>query len=184
MPDIIIRGNKINFVESEYNLGVIFNGRLTWSNKINVIMGKVYGMLRILWAVIDSAPFAIRMRLTKTFVIPVLLYGSEIFGNCHTDDGRKLNLAYNNIARYVFIKGCRDHISQFSYRIFEINFDNLLNIKCLTLLHKIITLEQLIHLFRRIKLYRHKALLSQRQFFIHTTSLWNTLLNYMHWLCN
>ena len=93
-------------------------------------MEKVYGVLRNLWAVIDSTPFAIWMQLAKTFLIPVL--------------------AYNNIARYVFIKGRRDHISQFYYRIFEVNFDNQLNIKCLILLHKIITLEQPIHLFRRI----------------------------------
>ena len=72
MPDIIIRGKKIDFVESVFNLGVIFNGRLTWSNYINVIMGKLYGMLRNLWAVIDSSPFAIRMQLDKTFLIPVL----------------------------------------------------------------------------------------------------------------
>ena len=82
-------------------------------------------MLRNLWAITDSTPFTIRMQLAKTFLIPVLLYESEIFANCDTDDKRKLNLAYNNIARYVFINGRRGHISQFSYRIFEINFDNL-----------------------------------------------------------
>ena len=90
----------------------------------------------------------------KTFLIPVLLYGSEIFANCDIDNRRKLNLSYNNIARYVFIKGRRNHISQFSYRIFEINFDNLLNIKCLILLHKIITLKQPMYLLRRIKFAR------------------------------
>ena len=77
VPDIIIRGNKIDFVESAYNLGVIFNGRLTWSNHINVIVGKVYGMLRNLWIVIDSTPLTIRMQLAETFLIPVLLCGSE-----------------------------------------------------------------------------------------------------------
>ena len=77
-------------------------------------MGKVYGMIRNLWLVIDSTPFTIRMQLAKTFLIPVLLYGSENFANCDTDDRRKPNLAYNNIARYVFIKGRRDHMSQFS----------------------------------------------------------------------
>ena len=65
------------------------------------------------------------------FLIPVLLYESEIFANCDTDDRWKLNLAYNSIARYIFIKGCRAYISQFSYRLFEVNFDNLLSIKCL-----------------------------------------------------
>ena len=115
MPDVI-RGNKIGFVEWASNLGIIFNGRLTWSNHTNVIVGKVYVMFRNLWAVIDS----IRMQLAKTFLIPVILYGSEIFANCDTDDRRKLNLAYNNIARYVFIKERRDHISQFSYGYLEL----------------------------------------------------------------
>ena len=54
MPDIIIRGKKIDFVESVFNLGVIFNGWLTWSNHINVIVGKVYGMLRNLWAYVKG----------------------------------------------------------------------------------------------------------------------------------
>ena len=141
-------------------------------------MGRVYGMLRNLWAVIDSTPFTIRMQLAKMFLIAVLLYGSEIFVNCDTDDRRKLNLAYNNIARYVFINGRRDHISQFSYRVFEIIF----YIKCLIILHKIITLEQPIYLFRRIKFarsnrgkkiiqYRPRTLLSQRRFFFYTTSV-------------
>ena len=137
-------------------------------------------MFRNLWAV------TIRMQLAKPFLIPVLSYGSEIFTNCDTDDRRKLNLAYYNIARYVFIKGRRGHISQFSYRIFEINFDNLLNIKWLILLHKIITQEQTIYLFPRIRLtrsnrgkkiiqYRLRTLLSQRQFFaIHYLIIFRT----------
>ena len=86
VPDIIITGNKIDFVESASNLGIVFNGRLTWYNIIYVIVDKVYGMLRNLWAIIYSSPFAIRMQLGKTFSIPILLYGSEIFANCDTDD--------------------------------------------------------------------------------------------------
>ena len=131
-------------------------------------------MFRNLWTVIDSTPFTIRMQLSKTFSIPVLLYGFEIFANCDTYDRRKLNLAYNNIARYVFIKGRRDHISQFSYRIFEIKFDNLLNIKCLILLHKIMTLEQPINLFHRIRFFRSnpgKKIIQQTQdYFCHNGS--------------
>ena len=75
-PDIIIRRNKIDFLESAFNMGVIFNDRLTRSNHNNIIVDKVYDMLRNLWAVIDSTPFAIRMQWAKTFLIPVLLSGS------------------------------------------------------------------------------------------------------------
>ena len=45
VPEIIIRGNKIDFVESLTNLGIIFNSRLIWSNHINVIVGRVYSIL-------------------------------------------------------------------------------------------------------------------------------------------
>ena len=40
VPDIIIRGNKIDFIESASNLGVIFIDRLTRSNNFNIIMRK------------------------------------------------------------------------------------------------------------------------------------------------
>ena len=56
------------------------------------------------------------MQLAKTYLIPVLLNGSEIFGNCITNNRRKL---------YIFLKERRDHVSQLSYRIYGINFDNL-----------------------------------------------------------
>ena len=96
VPDIIIKGNKIDFVESASNLGVMFNGRQKWSSDINVNVGKVYSMLRNLWAVIDWTPFPIRMQLITTFLIPFLLYGSEIFANCDTYDRRKLETIYHN----------------------------------------------------------------------------------------
>ena len=69
-PDIFIRGNKIDFVKSTSNLDIIFKDRLTWSNHINVILGKVYGLFRKLYVVIDSTPFDICM---QTFLIPALL---------------------------------------------------------------------------------------------------------------
>ena len=48
---------------------------------ISVIGGKVYSVLRNLWAVIDSTAFTIRMQLAKACLIPVLLYGCEIFAH-------------------------------------------------------------------------------------------------------
>ena len=38
VPNITIRGNKIVIIESATNLGITFNGRLWWSNHINVIV--------------------------------------------------------------------------------------------------------------------------------------------------
>ena len=66
-------------------------------------------MLRNLWAVIDSTPFGIQMQLAKTYLIPILLYGSEIFVNCDTNNRHKF---YSAII--VRLKICRDEKSQFS----------------------------------------------------------------------
>ena len=104
-------------------------------------------MLQNLWTVIDSAPFVIRIKLAKTYIIPVC----EIFVNCDNHDNRKFNLACNNIARYVFLKGRLDHISHSAYQIFGLKFDNLLKITCLIPFHKIIKTEQPEYLLGRIK---------------------------------
>ena len=61
------------------NLGIVFNGRLSRSNHIRVVVGRIYSMLRNLWIVIDSTPLVIRMELAETYLITVLLYEREIF---------------------------------------------------------------------------------------------------------
>ena len=59
-------------LESATNLGIVFNGSLLWFNHISVVVGRIYSVLRKLWTVIDSTPFAFRMQLAKTYLIPVL----------------------------------------------------------------------------------------------------------------
>ena len=106
------------------NLGVI-------ANHIASPVGKIYGMLRNLWAVKCSTPFKIQMRLAQTYLITVLLYVCEIYENCDANDLQKLKVSYNNIERYIFNRGVRDSISVFSYQIYNMCFKNLLKFKCL-----------------------------------------------------
>ena len=142
-------------------------------------------MLRNLWIVIDSIPLVIRMQLGRTYLIPVLLYGCKIFANCDCDDNRELKLAFNNIARYVFHKGHRDHISHLAYQILSIKLDNLLIVSRNIRNTNFVLLNLLdptgVKIFIR---QRFKILLSQRQFFIPTTRLWNSLPNYIQNLGN
>lgn len=195
--DIQLRINNdiIEFVDSTKNLGVTFNNKLTWSSHINSIVGRIYGMLRNLWAVKYSTPLKIRLLLAKTYLIPVLLYGSEIYANCDSTDFRKLKVAYNNIARYIYNKRNRESISAFSYQINDMTFENLLKFKNLIFLHKIITTKQPTYLYSRITFarstrgrkliqQRFKSLLSQRQFYIYTSSLWNRLPNQIQTISN
>ena len=110
--------------------------------------------------------------------------------NCDSHYNRKLNLAYNNISRCGFLKGRRVHIFHLGYQIFGVKFDFLLKIKCLILFHKIINTGQTKYLLGRIKFsrsframkiiqQRYRTLPSQRHYFIHTTSLSNSLPYYI-----
>ena len=171
---IKISSNVIEFVSCSKNLGVIFNSKLTWSNHIASAVGKIYGMLRNLWAVKCSTPFGIRMVLVKTYT------------NCDANDLQKLKVSYNNIARYVFNRGVRATISVFSQQICNMYFENLLKFICLIFLHKIIYTAQPTYLYGTINFgisagglvliqRKYKTTFSERQFFIYCTRLWNQL---------
>ncbi|XP_075157817.1 uncharacterized protein LOC142231083 [Haematobia irritans] len=126
---ITINNTNIDIVQTATNLGVIFNNSLTWTNHLQQNIAKTYGMLRSLWAVQLSTPIQIRMLLAKTYLVPTLLYGIEIFANCSCDDKQKLLVVYNNIARYVFNKKRYEHISSFSYQLFNMSFENLIKFR-------------------------------------------------------
>lgn len=184
--EIMINGQKIQIVSSVKNLGIIFNNTLTWNNHINSIVGTVYNKLRTLWATQSFTPLNIRVLLAKTYVMPSLLYGCEVFSNCDSVSRRKLNIVFNNICRYVYGVRKYDRISHLSIQLYGISIDNHFKLKALVFLHKIIYLRQPPYLFRRLSfarsnrgtkliLFRHRTLTSERQFFINVLPLWNTL---------
>lgn len=175
-------------MKSVKNLGVIFNDTLTWTNQINSAVGKIYGMLRNLWPTHSFTPISTRKLIANAYLMPCLLYGCEVFANSDAISKRKLNVAYNNIIRYVFGLSRYAHISQYATKLHGTSFDNLLKIRCLQFLHKIIYERQPTYLYERLvfarsnrgnKLVSFKCryLTSEWQFFIAVTRLWNQLPN-------
>lgn len=186
--DILLNNQKIEIVSSSKNLGVVINNTLSWNNHVNSAVGKTYGMLRTLWATQSCTPLNIRVTLAKSYLIPVLLYGCEIFANCDSNSTRKLHVAYNSIIRYVFGLRKRDRVSPYSKRLLGNSFENILKAKVLILLHKIIYLKEPAYLFNRLNFARshrgkklipilHRSLISEWQFFFYAIRLWNLLPN-------
>ena len=116
-------------MEEERNLGLTFNRYLTWTDHRTSTVGKVYGMLRTLWVNQYYTPIKIRLLLAKTYLLPTLMPGCAIYSNCDNSDKNKLNLLYNNIARYIYGLRKYDHISKFSMSIYSMTFDALLNLE-------------------------------------------------------
>lgn len=184
--DIIINGEKIEIVNAAKNLGLIFNNNLTWTNHINSLVGQTYIKLRSLWSTQYFTPLKIRTILAKSYLIPGLIYGCELFANCDSASKRKLNVLYNNIIRYVYGLRKYDHVSNFSSNLYGVSFDNFLKIRVLIYLHKIIYTQNPQYLFEKIRFARsqrgkkiiiplHRCLVSEWHFYLYSSRLWNSL---------
>ena len=129
LPKVRLDDRVIDFVSSARNLGITFNNTLTWKNHINLTLGKVYGSLHTIWPSHHLTPVNTRKMLAKTLLIPIITFGCEIFSNCDCEDRRRLNVAYNSIARYVFGLKRYDHISSFAYHYMDSLLKAYLNIR-------------------------------------------------------
>lgn len=185
-PKLSLNGTTIEYVDTAKNLGIIFNRTLTWNNHISSKIGKVYGMLRSLWITQYFTPLRIRTLIAKTYLIPTLLYGCELFATSDAESNRRLNVIFNNIARYIYGLKRTDHVSQYSKQIFSVCLNNFLKYKSLILLHKIVYTKKPGYLFNKLRFTRsnrsnniiqikHSYLISERQFFVSSIRLWNSL---------
>lgn len=188
VPQIDLNGQSINIVKTAKNLGIVFNSNLTWSDHINSICGRTFSMLRNLWQIQHITPIKIRSLIAKTYLMPVLMYGCELFASCDALSKRKLNATFNNIIRYVYELRKYDHVSSFSHRLYGNSLEDLMKTRVLSFLHKIINTQQPWHLFNRITFARsrrgkkinsfnYNSLISTWQFFIYSVRLWNMLPN-------
>ena len=157
LPPIHINNVNINLAESVKNLGIILNKQLNWSNHIKANYGKTFAMFRNLWMTQYFTPIHIRMLLAKTYLLPTLIYGCELFASYDAVSRRRLNVTFNNIARYVCIwyKKRNSSISHYAKQIYNITFDNLMKCRVLLLLHKIIYNRQPHYLYQNFLLLNY-----------------------------
>lgn len=185
-PSITLNSAPVEFVESVKNLGMTFDRNLAWDKHINQAVGKTYGVLRTLWVSHSFTPIKTRTLLAKTLAVPLLTYGCEIFSNCSYASKRKLNVAFNSIVRYVFGLRRFDRVSGYSKYLYGMTFDKFLQFRTLIRFSDIMRTHQPAYLYEKIRfpsssrsgqiiLPRHTCLTSERQFFINSIRLWNSL---------
>lgn len=195
LPNIHLNGTIIKYVESVKNLGIIFNSTLSWNNHINNICGKVYGIMRSVWSTQYFTPQKIKLLIAKTFILPTLLYGCEIFSNCDSTADRRLTLVFNNIVRYVYGLKKYDHVSSLAINIYGVSFDKYLEYRSLLTLHKVIVTKEPNYLYMKLNFSQslrnnmitpilYKRLISTRQFLINAIRLWNSLPYHFHFFTN
>ena len=120
----------------------------------------------------------------KCYLFAGLMYDCELFASCDSVSKENFNIHFNNIVRYVYSLRRYDHVSCFSLKLYGVSLDNLLCIRVLLSLYKIIYSEfpgyfsDKIRFVRTLKgkiimilLYHYHV--SEWHFFIHAVRLWN-----------
>jgi len=187
---LYINDVEIELVQKAKNLGITFNSKLSFDDHINVTVAKTYGMLRSLCATQQYTPQKVRLLLAKTYLLPKLMYGCEIFANLDHVSLRKMRVLCNNITRYVFNRKRYESVSRLSHQIYGPSLKCFLNSRSLILMHKIINTKEPAYLFDQLSFLRserhnniinirYNYLISERHFFVHTIRLWNQLPHYL-----
>jgi len=80
--------------------------------------------------------------IAKMYLIPVLFYGLEVFSDISSVGQRKKQVAFNNVARYIYNRQRADHISDVTIKILNMPLKSWTNLWALLLLHKTISKQE------------------------------------------
>lgn len=188
LPSLTIQGINIKYESVVTSLGFKLNSYLGCKDHINYILSKIYFILRKLWYTADFIPLNVKLKLVRTLIVPLISFGGLLYGNMDCESQKKLQLALNNCARYIFSKRKFEHISEFSIKIMGCSLTNFLNYRNLVFLNQLIYKRQPEYLFRNLCFAksdrtcnlivpRYKYLSSSRTFFVSAIKLWNSLPN-------
>ena len=119
---LTVNSEPIEYVNKAKNLGFTFNNTLNWDHHINEAIFKTVGKIRALWRTQKLLPQHVRQLIAKTYLLPTLFYGVEAFAGCREESRRKLNVALNDIARYVFAIHRGEHITSFANKLLGMPF--------------------------------------------------------------
>ncbi|KAL1446382.1 hypothetical protein WDU94_000026 [Cyamophila willieti] len=103
-PRLLFQGQEISFTDSTKWLGLHFDAKLSWEKHIRET--KIKGMKAMnIMKILSNRNWGIRrnvlLRLYNAFVLPILDYGSIVFGSANTSVLDKLNVVQNTALRLV-----------------------------------------------------------------------------------
>lgn len=191
LPKLCIEGLVLPYVSSVKNLGVIFNENLNWGDHIAKTVSKVYGSLRALYKIGNWLPFRIKTMLIKTLLFPIIFYAYPVFCDLDSYSFRKLNVAINRTVRYAYNIGRREHISGYVKAFLGMELQKYLQYKTLTFLFTLKENKVPEYLFQRLQYTssseRSRSFVTpisnytvtQKQFFVYSIRLWNSLPLYI-----
>ena len=84
--------DTIVYAEVLKNLGFIINTKLSYTHNINATAQKIYYVLRKLWFAAELLQQYLKLKLIKSFIIPFITYGANVYGVLDSTYIQKFNL--------------------------------------------------------------------------------------------
>lgn len=188
IPFVNVGNTLVKYEHSVTSLGFRVNRYLSCKDQINFMVSKMHFIMRRLWSSANFVPEDVKLKLVKTFLIPVMSYSGLIYGNLDSESKHKLQLAINSAARYVYRKRKFDHISLQSKTIINCDLSTFYKIQNLLFLQKLINTHCPMYLFEKLNFSRSSRtcnlivsdfnyLVTSRLFFVSVVKQWNDLPN-------
>lgn len=152
IPDIFINDMKIPFLNHVNDLGLCINSKFTWDTHVVNVCNKINSVLYGLKLHRNICPKSVRILLSKSLVLPHVLYCEFLYLSCDSTSSNILQVTLNNIIRYV--NGLRkyDHISAMFIEFFGCTMIQFFQYRALLLLYKIINKREPLYLYNKIKI--------------------------------
>lgn len=186
IPAVYLGNTALTAVEKIKNLGYLLNTKLTCVDHINSVVKNIFLTLRNLRLSAVFIPTVTKLILAKQLILPFINFFVAVYSKLDSQSMHKLEVAINNVTRYIYGIRRYDHLSYLRNNFIGCNLDNFLKIRNCVYLHNILYTRAPEYLCTKLQRnlsqrslnltvpsFRH--LNSSRFFFIHAARLWNSL---------
>ena len=186
LPPIILSQHKLEFASTVTSLGFKINCSLSANDHINLAVGRYQCALRKLNMFAGLMPVDVKLRISKSLLVPIIEYASVVYAKLDSLALHKLLVAFNSIIRFIFGLQRFDHVSQYHQLVLGSSFQHFLDARCCIFLHKIINKKTPSYLYDKLNFAQSARTLniitplctylnSSRLFYVYATRLWNSL---------
>lgn len=187
IPQLVLAGDKLEYVSRINNLGILMNSQLTWDDQIKKICLSIFLGLRKLWCVANILPQSTKLELVKCLLGHNFISSDVVMGELNCRNFNSLQGAFNSMVRFVFNLRKYDHISHVSCEIFGLPLKEFLRYRRQIFLFKLIESKKPGYLYDKLEFFKSQRLrrclhivkhnyhLSETSFFIFDVDIWNHL---------
>lgn len=137
--NVSVGHNLVEFVEHHKCLGIIIDRKLSFTQHINIVHHRIYGILRRLYSVSIYLPHCIKKRLSHALLMPQILYGIEVISGINSFNFLRLKRVMNTITRFVYNIKRQEHISEHVKLFLGLSFNNFVELKNIVFFYKVVS---------------------------------------------